>query len=149
MRVLFLKHVVNVWKEWEIKEVKPWYAVNMLFPKWLAVELTPESEKKYMEKLKKQEAHKRELIEDRHKFSEQLNGQKLEFILKTWTNHKVYWWIGEKDIIAEVKKKFKIELTKKHIDMPDWHLKKIWENVIYIKLGKDAMAKVFVILKEE
>lgn len=148
MKVLFLKHVINIWKEGEIKEVKPWFAANMLFPKWLAIELTPEAEKKHREKLKKEDAHKRELIENRHNLSEILNHKRLEFTLKTWANHKVYWWIWEKDIIEEVKKKFKIELSKKHIEMPEWHIKKLWENQVYIKLWKDAMAKIFVVIKE-
>ena len=148
MKVLFLKHVINVGKEWEIKEVKPWYAANMLFPKWLATELTPAAEKKYKEKLKKEETNKREMIENRHNLSEILNHVRLEFALKTWANHKVYWWIGEKDIIGEVKKKYKIELSKKHIEMPDGHIKKLGESQIYIKFGKDAMAKVFIIIKE-
>lgn len=149
MKVLFLKHVVNVWKEGEIKDVKPGYATNLLLPQWLAIELTPEAEKKYYEKLKKQEAHKRELIENRHQISEKLNWQKLVFTLKTGTNHKVYWGIWEKDIISEIKKKFKLELTKKHIDLPDWHIKKLWESQIYVKLWKDAMAKLFIIINEE
>jgi ribosomal protein L9 len=149
MKVLFLKHVVNVWKEGEIKEVKTWYAANMLLPKWLAIELTPETEKKYKDKLKREEKHKRELIDNRHKISETLNNQKLNFTLKTWANHKVYWWIWEKDIITRIKKKFKIELSKKHIDMPDWHVKKLWENQIFIKLWKDAMAKLFIVINEE
>lgn len=149
MKVLFLKHVVNVWKEGEIKEVKPGYAVNMLFPKGLAIELTPDAEKKYKDKLKKEEIYKRELIEWRHGLSEKLNWQKLEFTLRTWVNHKVYWGIWEKDIIEEVKRKFKIELSKKHIELPDWHLKKLWETQIYIKLWKDAMSKLFVTIKEE
>lgn len=149
MKVIFLKHVVNVWKEWEIKEVKPGYAINMLLPKWLAIELTPEIEKKYKDKLKKEEAHKRELIENRHNISEKLNWQKLDFKLKTWANHKVFWAIWEKDIILEIKKKFKIELSKKHIELPEWHIKKLWESQIYVKLGKDAMAKLFITISEE
>lgn len=149
MRVLFLKHVINVGKVWEIKDVKPGYAANMLFPQWLAIELTPEAEKKHKDKLKKDEKHRMELIENRHVIAEQLNHKKLEFTVKTWGNHKVYWWIWEKDIIEEVKKKFKFELTKKHIDMPDGHLKKIWEHVIYIKLWKDAIAKIFIVINEE
>ena len=149
MKVLFLKHVVNVWKEGDIKVVKPGYAVNLLFPQGLAIELTPDAEKKYKDKLKKEEIHKRDLIENRHNLSEKLNGQKLVFTLKTWANHKVYWWIWEKDIISEIKKKFKIELSKKHIDLPDWHLKKLWESQIYIKLWKDAMAKLFITINEE
>jgi large subunit ribosomal protein L9 len=149
MKVLFLKHVVNVWKEWEIKEVKPGYAANLLFPQGLAIELTPDAEKKYKDKLKREEIHKRELIENRHNLSEKLNWQKLVFTLKTWANHKVYWGIWEKDVISEIKKKFKIELSKKHIYLPDGHLKKLWESQIYIKLWKDAMAKLFITINEE
>jgi hypothetical protein len=33
--------------------------------------------------------------------------------------------------------------------MPDGHIKKLWENQIFIKLGKDSMAKVFIIIKED
>jgi len=149
MKVLFLKHVINVWKEWEIKDVKPGYAANMLFPKWLAIQLTPQAEKEYKDRLRREEAHKRWLIEWRHNISDKLNGQKLEFVLKTWANHKVYGGIWEKDIIWEIKRKFKIELSKKHIDMPDGHIKKLWENQIFIKLGKDAMAKMFIIINED
>ncbi len=148
MKVLFLKHVINVWKEGDIKEVKPGYAANMLFPKWYAIELTPAAEKQYKAKLKKEETHKREMTENRHNLSEILNHKKLEFTLKTWANHKVYWAVGEKDIIAEIKKKYKIELTKKHIEMPDGHIKKLWESQIYVKFGKDAMAKLFIVINE-
>ena len=149
MKVLFLKHVINVWKEGEIKEVKPWYAANMLFPKGYAIELTAENEKKYKEKWKKEERHRMELIENRHSISETINGKSLTFTLRTWANKKVYWWIGEKDIIAEIKKLYKVELTKKHIEMPDGHLKKLWENQVFIKLWKDSMAKVTIIINEE
>lgn len=146
MKVLFLKHVINVWKQWEIKEVKPWYAANFLFPKGLAIELTPEEEKKYKEKIKKDDFYKRWLVENRHKLVEELNWKTLTFSLKMWENWKTYWWIWEKDIIKMVKEKFKIELSKKHIDLPDWHIKKIWEKTIFIKLWKDAIAKVYIIV---
>ncbi len=149
MKVLFLKHVVNVWKEGEIKDVKPGYAANMLFPKGLAIELTPAVEKQMKQKQKKDETHRRELIENRFELAEKLNMQKFEFSVKTGENWKVYGAIWEKDIAREVKKKFKIELSKKHINMPDWHIKKLGESQIFIKFWKDAMAKIFIILKEE
>ncbi len=142
MKVLFLKHVLHVAKQWEIKEVKSGYAANCLFPQWLAVELTPEQEKKHKNSLKKEDSRRRELIENRHQLSEQLQWKKLNFTLKTWTNGRVFWWIGEKDIIECVKKEFQIELSKKHIDLPDGHIKKLWETFIYITLWKDAMAKM-------
>ena len=148
MRVLFLKHVINVWKPWEIKEVKPGYAMNMLFPQWLAIELTSEAEKKHKEKIKKEESRRMELIENRHIISDKLNWVKLDFKLKGTAN-KLFWAVAEKDVIWEIKKKFKIELTKQHIDMPDGHLKKVWEHAIYIKLWKDSMAKIFIIINPE
>ncbi len=149
MKVLFLKHVVNVWKEGEIKDVKPWYATNFLFPKNFAVELTPEMKKMHLQKLKKQDATKRELIENKFKLSEELNWKSLTFVLKTWSKWKIYGWVWEKDIINYVKKNFKIQLSKKHINMPDWHIKRVWESFIYINLWKDAMAKITVIVKWE
>jgi ribosomal protein L9 len=90
-----------------------------------------------------------ELIENRHSISEKLNWKTLSFTLRTWANHKVYWWIWEKDIISEIKKQFKTELTKKHIEMPDGHIKKLGENQIFIKLWKDSMAKMTIIINEE
>ena len=149
MKVLFLKHVINVWKPGEIKEVKPGFAQNMLFPKGLAVELTPEEEKRRNDKLKREENRRMWLIENRHNIADSLNWQKLTFTLKADNSWKVFGWIWEKDIIAELKKKFKVELSKSHINMPDWHLKKVWEHVVYIKLGKDSMAKMMIEVKSE
>jgi len=144
MKVLFLQHVINVWKVGEIKEVKPGYAANCLFPQKLAIELTPEAEKKHKEQLKKENTHRRNLIENRHKISEELTGKRISFSLKSSESGKIYGWIWEKDIISEIKRLFKIELSKKHIDLPDGHIKKVWESYVYIKLGKDSMAKMIV-----
>ena len=149
MKVLFLENVLHVAKKWDIKEVKPGFAQNMLFPKKLAVELTPEIEKKMKEKSLKEEAHKREIIENRHHIVEELNNQKLNFKLKTDWKNKVFWGIWEKDIIREIKRLFKLDLTKKHIALPWGHIKKLGESQVFIKLGKDAMAKMFVIVNAE
>jgi len=142
MKVLFKKHVINVGKPWEIKEVKPWYAQNFLFPAGHAIEYTPQIERSMKSSQKREEAHRIELIANRHEIVEKLNGKILEFELKTWVNEKVYGGIWEKDILLELKKNFKVELTKKHIELMDGHLKKLWEHDVYIKVGKDAMAKM-------
>ena len=148
MKVLLLEHVLHIGKAWDIKEVKPWFAANMLFPKKLAVEFTKQEEEKYRRKMQKKEQSRINLIEKKHEIIEMLNWQKFEFTLK-WTQKKVFWAVAEKDIIAEIKKKFKLDLTKKNIYLPDWHLKKVWEHTIYIKITEKEMAKVFVIIKSE
>ena len=143
MKVLFKKHVVNVGKIGEIKEVKPWYATNFLFPNGSAVEYTHELERKLKSSQKKDESHRRQLVEDRHAIVETLNWKTLKFQLK-WDSKKVFWAISEKDILAAIKKEFKLELTKKHVQLMDGHIKKIWSHDAYIKLGKDAMAKMTI-----
>jgi len=144
MKVLLLENVTHIWKKGDIKEVKPGFAANMLFPKKLAVELTPEKEKEFKQKLQKEDSHRRELIENRHNIAETLNHKKLDFKLKTDWKNKVFGGVWEKDISREIKKQFKLELTKKNIDMPDGHIKKLWESQVFIKLWKDAMAKIFI-----
>ena len=146
MKVLFKKHVINVWKPWEIKEVKAWYAQNFLFPHGHAVEYTAQIAKSLKTSQKKEEAHRIELIANRHEIVEKLNGQTLEFALKTWAWEKVYGWVWEKDILLQLKKKYKVELTKKHIELMDGHLKKLWEHDVYVKVWKDAMAKMKVLV---
>lgn len=145
MKVLFLQNVVNVWKVWEIKEVKDWYAQNFLLPKKLAKKVTQEDIKILENKKKKDEAHRVELIEWRHKIVETINWSEFKFKMNSQDNWKVFWSVAEKDIIEAIDKKFWIKLQKKHIDMMDWHLKKIWSKFVYVKLGEDSIAKIKII----
>ncbi|MBS9775379.1 50S ribosomal protein L9 [Candidatus Gracilibacteria bacterium] len=149
MKVLFLENVINVAKKGDIKEVSPGYAANMLIPKGLAKELTPQAEKEYKDQIKKDQKHRQELIENRHKIAEKLQGIKLEFQVKTGAGDKVYGGIGEKDIIRKIKAQYKVELGKKHIFLNDGHIKKLGETQAFIKLGKDAKAKIFITLFAE
>ena len=102
MKVLFLQNVVHVARAWEIKDVKVWYAQNMLFPKKLAVELTAQLEKELKEKKIREEKHKRELVENKHHILEMLNNQKFLFKLKTDSSWKVFGSVWEKDVIKKI-----------------------------------------------
>jgi len=149
-RVLLLQNVPWIWREWEVKEVKHWYASNFLFPKNLAKIVTPQEEKKLAQNKKNQEARRVELIEKRHEIAEKLNNQKFDFIFKATGSWKIFGSVWEKDILKKIKSKYKIELAKKHIDMwPDGHLKKVWERQVFIKLWKDVHCKIIVIAKEK
>lgn len=144
MKVIFLEHVLHVWKKWEIKEVASAYASNFLIPKNLAKKVTPEMEKNFQNKQRKAESQRREILGDSHAIAEKLNGEKLVFHLGSSPSGKVFWGIGEKDIIEAVHKKFHVQLTKKHIEFANGHIKTLWEHFVYIKLSKDAIAKVLI-----
>jgi large subunit ribosomal protein L9 len=144
MKVLFLKNVVNVWKAWEIKEVKDWYAWNFLLPKWFAKRLTPEDEKKLQSDKKKEENHRIQIIEQRHKIVETISWSEFIFKMKVGENWKAFWSVSEKDIIEASDKKLSIKLQKSNIDIVDWHLKKLWSKFVYIKLAEDSIAKITI-----
>lgn len=145
MKVLFLKLVPNVWHVGDTKEVSDSYATNFLIPKWFAKKLTKEDEEKLLKNLKKQEENKRNLVENKHKILDVLNWKKLEFKAQTLENWKMFGWIKETDIIKQIKLEFNIELTKKNIYMPNWHIKKIWTSDVYVKLW-ESMAKISIII---
>jgi ribosomal protein L9 len=63
---------------------------------------------------------------------------------KTW---KMFGWIGEHDIIDRINTDFGIKLEKKHIDMNEGHIKKIWKRDVFIKLSSDSIAKIIIIVE--
>ncbi len=146
MKVLFLKLVPNVGHPWEIKEISDSYARNFLIPKALAKKLTPEEEKQLQAQEKKQEEARRNIVQNKHKIIEALNGKTIVFKAKTLDNGKMFWGIWEHDILARISKDFKIDLEKKHIDMLNGHIKKLWSKDIYVKLW-DSMAKITIIVE--
>lgn len=142
-KVLLLKKVIWFGKEGEIKNVKDWYAINFLFPKGLAKELKAEDELKLMEDRKASEKKRKDLIEKKHDIVETLNHEILDFELET-KNDKTFWSIAEKDIISKIKEKYGIELQRKHIDMPSWHVKKLWKHDVFVKLAENDIAKIIL-----
>jgi len=149
MKVYFLENVPNVAKAWDIKEVKPWYAQNMLFPKKLALEFTDKLEQDIKNKKLKEEKNRLELLNNKNQLFEKLNWKKLIFKLKTWHKDKIYWWIWEKEIISQIKKEFKVELSKKYIDLVSWHIKKLWRSDLYIKISSTSIAKMELLIESE
>lgn len=147
MKVVFLQLVPNVGHIWDIKEISDSYARNFLIPKGLAKKLDEKEEEKLKQEEKKKEENRRNLVENRHKIIETLNLKQLHFKVKIAENWKMFGWIWEHDIIDKIFKDFKIKLEKKHIDMPDWHIKKIWKKDIFIKLSSDSMAKITIIVE--
>jgi len=146
MKVIFLQHVINVWKVWEIKEVKSGYAQNFLLPKWLAKEFSLEEQKRFDDKKKKEEQNRQKKVEHRHELFDLLNWKEFNFSLQKTESWKAFWSIAEKDIIPQLKKAFKIDFTKSEIEMPDWHIKKNWKYDIFVKLGSGEMAKIIIVV---
>lgn len=147
MKVIFLKHVINVWKAGEIKEVKEWYAANFLFPHGYAKEYTEDVAKKLENDKKKKETQRRDIVEHRQEIFDMLNGKEVVFHLQRTESGKSFGSIGEKDIIAKLEKEFKLHFTKGEIEMPAGHIKNEWKSDVFVKVGGWKMVKIIVVVK--
>lgn len=145
MKVIFTQHVLHVGKKWEIKEVSSGYASNFLFPKKLAQPYTKSIENNITASEKKKEAERRILLWNKQELVDILTGEIFRFTLK-WSWHKVYGSILPKDIAEYISKKYRIPVTKKHIDLWGVHsaLKALWKHDIYVNFGENYAAKSIV-----
>jgi len=145
MKVIFLEHVLHVAKKWEVKEVSSGYAANFLFPKKLAKPYTKEIEKNLQQQAQKKELNRRVLLGGKQEIIDALQQQVFEFTLQASWN-KVYGSITPKDVAEYVTKKYKVPVSKKHIDFGWVHssFKTLWSHDIYIDLWENYAAKAVV-----
>jgi large subunit ribosomal protein L9 len=145
MKVIFLEHVLHVAKKGEIKEVSSGYASNFLLPKGLAKPYTKNIAESMQQSEQKKEAERRVLLGNKQELVDTLSGETFPFQL-TWTKDKVYGSIVPKDVAEYISKKYKIPVTKKHIDFGWVHsaLKTLWKHDIYVDFWENYAAKAVV-----
>ncbi len=115
MKVILKQDLENFGKSGEIKEVKPGYARNYLFPKGIALPATEENlrilklEKERIEKEKKQELKRiKEIVERINKLSLNIN-------VKVGESGKMFGVVTKEDIMDSVKKEIGIDIDKQDI----------------------------------
>lgn len=145
MKVIFLEHVLHVGKKWEVKEVSSWYASNFLFPKKLAKPYTQQVQDTIQKTEQKKEAERRILLWNKQELVDTLAWEVFPFSLK-WSGNKMYGSILPKDIAEYISKKYRIPVSKKHIDLWGVHsaLKTLWKHDIYVNFGENYAAKAVV-----
>ncbi|MFC1663761.1 50S ribosomal protein L9 [Patescibacteria group bacterium] len=147
MRIILLKDVENLGKKNEVKEVKPGYARNFLFPKNLAKPATKEA-LKLLETQREIEVKKEEegLKEIQAKAS-LIDGQEIVIPVKVGDEDQLFESITSQKIFEKLKK-LGFEVEKKQIDLPE-PIKKIGEWLVKIKFEHNLEAEIKVIVTEE
>ena len=113
MKVILLADVKKVGKKDQTVEVSDGYAVNFLFPRKLAVQVT----KKSVEVLADQQENARQIEAQKCKEAEELAVKlkdiTVEFSVKTGKEGKLFGNVSTKQIEEELLKQFKIQIDKK------------------------------------
>ena len=149
MKVILLADVKKLGKKDQTIEVSDGYAVNFLFPRHLAVQVT----KKSVEVLENQQEARREndakMKAEAEQLAKRLDTITLNFKVKTGREGKLFGAISLKQVAEELEKQFNIEIDKrKFVDKGP--LDKLGFYHLGVELYKGVIGKVHVqVLGEE
>ncbi|MCR4862202.1 MAG: 50S ribosomal protein L9 [Ruminococcus sp.] len=147
MKVIFLKDVKGSGKKGEIKNVADGYARNMLLPKDLAVEATPEN----LNKLQGQQAsaqHKVDVdIQNATATAEKLKDQKVIITAKAGSNGKLFGSVTAGNVAEAIEKQFGVKIDKKKIVLST-DIKNFGSYTANIKLYNGISEKIDVEVTE-
>lgn len=139
-----LQDVAHMGRKWDIIEVSSAQARNSLIPKKIAIEVTAERLKKIELDKKRMQDQARERLEKAFEIQKILEWQEFHFTLK-WKNWKIFWGLGEHEIISAINKKFHIHFEKRDIKLPNkTHIKTVGRHLVYIHITHDTIAKIFI-----
>ncbi len=117
MKVIFLKDVKGSGNKGDIKNVADGYARNMLLPKNLAVEATPEN----MNKLQGQQAsaqHKIDVdIQNAKEAAAKLKGKKITIAAKAGSNSRLFGSVTAANVADAIAQQTGVKLDKKKISL--------------------------------
>ena len=147
MKVILLEAVRGTGKAGDVVKVSDGYARNMLIPRGLAMEATPQNLKKLE---KEKEALRKKNFDDREKAldqKEQLEKAPITLKTKAGENGKIFGSITSKDIADALTEKG-IEVDKKKIVL-DNPIKTLGLSEVTVKLFQDVSAKLKVNVEAE
>jgi large subunit ribosomal protein L9 len=117
MKVIFLEDVKGSGKKGELKNVADGYARNMLLPKGLAVEATPENMNK-LEGRKASQQHKIEVEKQNAlDIASKINNNKVIVKAKSGKNTKLFGSVTPSHVAEALDEQFGVKVEKKKINL--------------------------------
>lgn len=146
MDVILKADVKGLGKKGEKVKASDGYARNFLFPKGLAVEANAQS----LTELRNREQanqHKLDLqIAAANEAKDKINGKTLKLTAKAGTNGRLFGSVTSKDVAAEIKKQYAVDVDKRKITMDD--IKAFGSYKIDVKLYQNISAEMTVAVSE-
>ena len=119
MKVILLQDVKSQGKKGDLIEVSDGYARNFLFPKNLAKEANKQAMNEFNSKQESLTYHKNVEIDKANNIAERMKDFTIELKAKAGENGKLFGSITSKDVAAELKKKYNIDIDKRKLDIGD------------------------------
>ena len=147
MKVIFLQDVPRVARAGEVKEVADGYARNFLIPQKLGVMANTSTLNTLEAQIKKEASSQAQTEEELTDLAHQLDGREITLKAKVGAKEQLYGSITNADIAAELQNNGLV-VDKKKIEIAE-PIRKLGSHEVAIRLDKDAIPKIKVIVIEE
>lgn len=148
MKVIFLKDVKGQGKKGEVKEVPTGYANNFLLKNNLAEEATPGNLRKLKAQQQKEKEREQAEKEAAEQLREQLKNITVQITAKAGEGGRLFGSITSKQIADELKKKHKISIDRRKIELKD-SLRSLGHHRIDVKLHPEVTGIIQVHVVEQ
>ena len=142
MKVVLKQDVKALGKKGELVTVSDGYARNFLFPKNLASEANAQA----MSELKNKEQAEKYRIETETAAAKaaaaRISGKTVKVVAKAGQNGKLFGSVTSKEVAAQIKADFGVELDKRKVDVED--IKSFGTYPVTVKLNHGVTASLYV-----
>ena len=142
MKVVLKQDVKALGKKGELVTVSDGYARNFLFPKNLASEANAQA----MSELKNKEQAEKYRIETETAAAKaaaaKISGKTVKVVAKAGQNGKLFGSVTSKEVAAQIKADFGVELDKRKVDVED--IKSFGTYPVTVKLNHGVTASLYV-----
>ena len=146
MKVILKQDVKGNGKKGQIINVSDGYARNFLFPKGLAVEANAQAMNEYNNAVSSKEHHEQVLKDAANANKKILDSAEVVITAKAGAGDRLFGSVTSKEIAAELKKAYNIDIDKKKIVL-DSDIKAFGSYTVPIKLYTGITANLKVTVK--
>lgn len=146
MKVILTDNINNFGSKGDIKDVSDGYASNFLLPSGKAILASAENIIQYKASKSKSEAKVNEQNTYYQKIAKTLNKQSVNFSGKTSDKETLFQGVSSRDIIAEVKSKFNLDISENWFVKASL-LKKVGRHTVFLRLPDNKLISFFINIK--
>lgn len=147
MQIILQQDVPNLGKKGELKDVAPGYARNLLFPKGMAVEATPQRIREWKKRQEKEESLNRQKEEEARDKAEKLKEIELLIEMPAGEGGRLFGSVTPADIAEKLKEKG-FSIDKKDIEA-EGPIKSVGNHTVMVKLYPGIKGAVSISVQPE
>ncbi len=147
MQIILQQDVPNLGKKGELKDVAPGYARNLLIPKGMALEATPQRLREWKKRQEKEEILNRQLEEQAREQAEKLKAADLVISMPAGEGGRLFGSVTPNDIADKLSEKG-FQVDKKDIEI-DGPIKSLGSHNASVKLHPGIKAEITINVEQE